>query len=302
MDVSLDLMRCFVRVAERASLTAVAREMGKGQSTISRQIHQLEAALDVTLLSRTTRQVSLTDEGRAYYRNCLDILRLVDRAAEEVRDAGRGAAGRIRISATVAFGTMHLTQILFAFQDMHNDVEIDLQLTDERVNLVEEGIDLAVRMGPLQDSSMKMRRLGWSERMLVARKGLFKALPREPDDLAGVDFVTMTRLADNDRLMLTGPTGLRHTIACSGRLRVDQGLAVREALQAGRGIGLTHRWLVGDLLEAGELVRILPDWSVASVPLSLLIAPGQADTHRMRLLIDFLAARCGHVPGIGPRL
>ncbi len=297
-EVSLELMRCFVRVAERGSLSAVARETGRGQSTISRQLRQLEEALGVALVSRTTRQVALTGEGHAYYRHCLDILRLVERAGDEVRGSGGRPAGKIRISATLAFGTMHLTHILFDFQDAYPDVSIDLHLTDERVNLVEEGIDLAVRMGALEDSSLKMRRLGWSRRLLVARAGLFGTLPQRPEQLEAVDFVTMMRLSDNDRLVLAGPGGESYTMRCSGRLRVDPGLAVREALRAGRGIGIAHHWLVGDLLESGELVALLPGWTVAPVPLSLLIAPGQAEMQRIRLLIDFLTDRCAAVQGI----
>lgn len=187
-DVTLERMRTFVRVAERGSLSAVAREFGIGQSTVTRQLRELEEAIGVPLLSRTTRRVTVTDEGSRYYADSVQILRLVEQAGDEARGARGAAAGTIRVSCTSALGVLHVTRLIFAFQDRHPDIGVDLSLTDERIDLVREGIDVALRLGPLSDSSMKLRPLGQSRRLLVAAPAYLAArgFPRAPSDLSAL--------------------------------------------------------------------------------------------------------------------
>jgi DNA-binding transcriptional LysR family regulator len=299
-DVSLERMRTFVRVVERGSLSAVSRELGAGQSTISRHLQELEDAVGLPLLSRTTRRITMTDEGARYYTNCVQILRLVDQAADEAR-ATRGAlAGTIRLSCTSAIGVLHVSRLIFAFQDRYPEIGIDLSLTDERVDLVREGVDIAVRLGPLIDSSMKLRTLGESRRVLVASPGYLAAhgKPTSPHELSDHEGIRMSNISGSDTLALQGARGERYSVPFGGRFRVDHGLAAREALLAGRGIGPAHRWLVDDLLVARRLEVLLPDYSLPSIPLSLLIVPQRADIARVRLLIDFLAEHIGGIPGI----
>jgi DNA-binding transcriptional LysR family regulator len=300
-DVTLERMRTFVRVAERGSLSAVAREHGVGQSTITRHVRELEDAVGVPLLSRTTRRVTLTDEGSRYYANCVQILRLVDQASDEARGTRGAPAGTIRISCTAAFGVLHLSRLIFAFQDRYPDIGVDLSLTDERIDLVREGVDIAIRLGPLTDSSMKLRALGQSRRLLVAAPDYLAARgrPAVPQDLAGHEGVRMSNVAGSDALVLQGDDGERHAVSFGGRLRVDHGLAAREALVAGRGIAPAHRWLVDDLLGEGRLAAVLPDYSLPSVPLSMLIVPERAGIARVRLLVEFLAEQIAGTPGIG---
>jgi DNA-binding transcriptional LysR family regulator len=298
-DVTLERMRSFVRVAERGSLSTVARELGVGQSTITRHLRELEEAVGVPLLSRTTRRVTLTDEGSRYYANSVQILRLVEKASDEVRGERCAPAGTIRISCTVAFGILHVSRLIFAFQDCYPDIGIDLSLTDERIDLVREGIDIAIRLGPLTDSSMKLRPLGQSMCLLVAAPEYLATRQRltNPEDLSGHEGIRMMNVAGSDTLTLQGPGGKRHAVSFGGRLRVDHGLAAREAFVAGRGVGPAHRWLVDDLLAVGRLKKILPDYSLPSVPLSMLIVPERASIARVRLLIDFLAEQIGRIPG-----
>jgi DNA-binding transcriptional LysR family regulator len=293
-------MRTFVRVAERGSLSAVARELGLGQSTVTRHLRELEEAVGVPLLSRTTRRVTMTDEGSRYYANSVQILRLVEQAGDEARGTRGASAGTIRISCTAAFGVLHASRLIFAFQDRHPDIAVDLSLTDERVDLVREGVDIALRLGPLTDSSMKLRVLGQSRRLLVAAPDYLAArgTPSVPQDLSGHEGIRMSNIAGSDIVTLQGPGGDRHAVPFAGRLRVDHGLAAREALVAGRGIAPAHHWLVDDLLAAGRLEPILLDYSLPSVPLSMLIVPERAGIARVRLLVDFLAEQIGGIPGI----
>ncbi|WP_315743743.1 MULTISPECIES: LysR family transcriptional regulator [unclassified Bradyrhizobium] len=299
-DVSFAHMRSFVRVAERGSLSAVAREFGVGQSTITRHLHELEDAVGVPLLSRTTRRVTLTDEGSRYYANCIQILRLIEEAGDEARGRRGAAAGMIRISCTAAFGILHITRLVFAFQDRYPEIAIDLSLTDERIDLVREGVDIALRLAPLADSAMKLRGLGHSHRLMVASPDYLDrhGTPRVPQDLIGHEGIRMTNVAGSDLLTLQTADGRHHDVPFMGRFRANHGLAVREALLAGRGIAAAHHWLVHDLLAAGRLTAILPDYRLSSVPLNMLIVPERAGIARVRLAIDYLADEIGRLPGI----
>lgn len=301
-DVTLDRMRSFVRIVERGSLSAVAREFGLGQSTVSRQLLELEQALGVVLVSRSTRRLALTEDGARYHAHCLQILRLVEQAADEVLATRQAPAGTIRVSCTAAFGVRQLAPILFAFQDRHPAIGIDLNLTDERIDLAREGVDLALRLGPLADSEAKLRSLGRSRRILVAAPSYLArhGRPRRPEDLAGHEGIRMTNIPGSAQLALTGTDGESHLVPFGGRFRVDHGLAAREALLAGRGMGPTHLWLVDDLLADGRLEPILPGYTAAPVPLSLLIRPDRAGVARIRLLIEHLTEEITRVPGIVP--
>lgn len=301
-DVTLERMRSFVRVAERGSLSAVAREFGVGQSTITRHLRELEDALGVALITRTTRRLALTEEGVAYYKNSLRILHLVEQAGAEARDRRDAPAGTVRLSCTAALGVLHVSAIVFALQDRYPDISVDLRLTDERVDLIREGMDLAVRLGPLADSALKLRALGHSERRLVASPAYLAARgrPLTPEDLAGHEGIRMTNVAGSGTLVLEGPDAARHAVPFGGRLRLDHGLAARAAVLAGRGIAPAHRWLVADCLANGRLETVLPDYAVPPVPLSLLIVPERAGIARVRLLADVLAAQLRAVPGIVP--
>ncbi len=299
-DVTLERMCSFVRVAERGNLSAVARELGVGQSTVTRHLRELEDAIGVPLLTRTTRRVMMTEEGARYYRDCLQILRLVDQASEEARSTRGAPAGTVRISCTAAFGVLHVSRYIFAFQDRHPDIAVDLSLTDERIDLVREGVDIAIRLGPLGESSMRLKPLGQSRRALVAAPQYLAARgkPARPQDLTGHEGVRMSNIAGSDLLVLHGRRGGRHAVPFAGRLRVDHGLAAREALAAGRGIAPAHLWLVHDLLAANKLEVVLPDFSPPPVPLNMLIVPERSGVARVRLLADYLAAQIARAPGI----
>jgi DNA-binding transcriptional LysR family regulator len=300
-NITLERMRTFVRVADRGNLSAVAREMNVGQSSITRHLRELEEALGVALLTRTTRRVMLTEEGSRYYANAIQILCLVEQASDEVRSTRGAAAGTVRISCTAALGVRCISGLIFAFQDRYPDIAVDLSLTDERVDLVREGVDIALRLGPLTDSTMKLRALGASRRILVgspdylARHGR----PATPDDLIRLDGIRMSNIAGNETLALDGPDGETHVVPFGGRLRVDHGLAAREAYLAGRGIGPAHLWLVDDLLADGRLEAILPEYAPPSVPLNMLIVPERADIARVRLLVEFLVEKVASIPGVG---
>lgn len=296
----LELMRTFVRVVERGNLSAVAREAALGQATVSRHLKDLEAAVGTQLLQRTTRQLGLTEAGALYYERARTILGLLDQTHEDIRAAQALPGGVVRLSCTSAFGVLHLSRILFAFQDLHPRIRIDLGLTEERIDLVREDVDLVVRLGALGDSSLVARRLGQAQRLLVASPGYLAShgTPHSPQDLARHNGIRFLGLASSNALQFTDPAGKTGSVAFSGDFQVDQGLAIREALLAGRGLGPVHQWLVADLLAAGRLQVILPEYRLEPVPMHVLVVPGRSKLARVRLLIEFLAKEIPAVPGI----
>jgi DNA-binding transcriptional LysR family regulator len=298
--VTIERIRTFVRVAERGSLSAVARELNVGQSTVTRQLQELESAIGAALLSRTTRRVTLTEEGSRYYTRAVQILRLLEQAGDEALGSSGAPAGTIRMTCTASFGVMHASRLIFAFQDRYPEIGIDFGLTDQRIDLVREGVDLALRLAPLTESSLKLRTLGQSQRLMAASPDYLAAhgRPMTPQDLSRHQGIRMVNVAGSDMLTFEGPGQEIHRVPFGGRLRVDHGLAAREAMMAGRGIAATHRWLVDDLLAAGRLEAILPDYRLPPVPLNLLIVPERAGIARVRLLIDFLVEQIRTVPGI----
>jgi len=298
--VTLERMRSFVRVAERGSLSAVAREQGVGQSTITRHVAELEQALGVSLLSRTTRRVTLTEEGTRYHDEARTILRLVDEATDEARHAGGEPMGKVRLSCTGALGVRHVMRGLFDLQDRYPGIAVDLSLSDERVDLVRDAVDVAVRLGPLGDSTLQRRHIGFSRRILVASRGYLAHAGRleAPEDLGRHDAIRMGNIAGSETLPLHDASGKVKRASFSGRLVVDHGLAAREALIAGRGIAAAHLWLVDDLLASGEVEQVLPAYDVEPVPLSLLFVPARARIARVRLVIDAVAILLEEIPGI----
>ena len=299
-NVTLERMRSFVRVVERGSLSAVAREEGVGQSTVSRHVAELEAALGASLLNRTTRRLTLTDEGRRFHAEVRTILRLVDEATDGVRNAGGGLTGTVRVSCTAALGVRHVCRALFALQDRYLGISIDLSLTDERIDLVREATDVAIRLGPLAESSLQRKAIGRSRRILVASRGYLAdhGRPQHPADLSRHLAIRMSNVAGSDTLCLHGPDGATARIPVGGNLLVDHGLAAREALAQGRGIAVAHVWLVDDLLAADAIEQVLPDHAPEPVPLSILVVPGRIRIKRVRLVVDALAAALSELPGL----
>ncbi|MFT8781510.1 MULTISPECIES: LysR family transcriptional regulator [Acetobacteraceae] len=298
--ISLERMRTFVRVAERGNLAAVARETGAGSSTVTRHLRELEEALGVSLLTRTTRRTALTDEGTRYYAHCVQILSLVEQASQEMRDTRQATAGTVRISCTGALGVLHVGRLIYEFQDRNPGIRVEFGLTDERIDLVREGVDIAIRLGPLTDCAMKLRSLGESGRLLVASpEWLRRHGPvRQPEDLRKREGVRMSRVQGSERLVLRSVEGRNHVVPFHGRLVVDHGLAARDAFLAGRGYGPAHRWLVEDCLRDGRLVPVLPDYTLPPVPLSMLIARERTNLTRVRLCIEFLTSAAREIPGI----
>lgn len=287
MSDRLDQMRCFVAAAEARGFSAAAKRLGSSQSSVSKQVARLEAALGVRLLHRTTRAVGLTDEGAAY----LDAAR---RAIAAVADADAAIglsdleAGRIRLSAPQTLMTDKLAPMLSRFLERHPRIEIDAVVTDRAVELASEGIDLAIRVGKLGDAAIEAEPVGIARRMLVAAPAYLtrRGTPASVADLARHACLPYALLGD-------GPVWVfadGERVAVGGPFRADSPAALRAAALAGMGIALSARWMFEGDIAAGRLVALLPDQPPLDMPIHLITAARRFVARRVRLLAEVLRA------------
>ncbi|NVM76114.1 DNA-binding transcriptional LysR family regulator [Duganella sp. SG902] len=291
-------LRCFMRAVELGSLSAVAREEGSTQPTISKLMAALERELGVRLLERSTTSLQATPQGMRFYQRALGVLAEYQEAVAEARGQTETPAGLIRVNAPAAFGQFRLNALLAPFLAAYPKVDIELILDDRMVDLVKEGVDVAIRQGHELPPDAIARMAGISPRQLVASPAYLKAhgTPRRPQDLARHDYIRFAWLADGDTLTLHN--GERtETIQTHGRYRVNNALAIRDSLAAGGGIGLCPMWLVQDLLDSGALVRVLRKWHGQTQPLHLLSPSRRYQPVRVRLLLDYLTEQIGRLPG-----
>jgi DNA-binding transcriptional LysR family regulator len=291
-------LRCFVRAVELGSLSAVAREEGSTQPTVSKLMAALERDLGVRLLERSTTSLQPTPQGSRFYQRAQGVLAEYQEAVAEARGQTETPAGLIRVNAPAAFGQFRLNALLAPFLAQYPQVDIELILDDRMVDLVKEGVDIAVRQGRDLPQDAVARLVAVSPRQLVAAPSYLQAhgKPRKPQDLARFDYIRFAWLADGDVLTLH-KGDQTETVLTQGRYRVNNALAIRESLAAGGGIGLCPLWLVQDLLDSGELVRVLPSWHGQPQPVHLLSPSRRYQPIRARLLLDYLSTHIARLPG-----
>ena len=295
---TLRAMRCFTRAVELGSLSAVAREEGITQPTVSKLMAALEREFGVRLLERSTTSLHPTPQGARFYQRALGVLAEYQEAVADARGQTDTPAGLVRLNAPTAFGQFRLNALLAPFLACHPKVDIELILDDRMVDLVKEGVDIAVRQGTELPPDAVARLVGVSPRQLVAAPSYLRAHgePLRPQDLEDFDYIRFAWLADGDLLTLRRGEQTE-TIQTRGRYRVNNALAIRESLAAGGGIGLCPLWLVQDLLDGGALAPVLPEWSGPPQPLHLLSPSRRYQPLRARLLLDHLAAEIARLPG-----
>lgn len=259
-------MKSFVRTVETGSFSAVAREMETTQPTISKQIAALEEYLDVQLLIRSTRSLSLTDEGTRFYEHCQRVLEAM---AEAEASVGRRhlPSGILRVNCPVSFGQLQVVPRIKAFLDRYPDIKVDLMMTDRFVDLVEEGVDLAIRIGNVQDTSLISRRIGITRRVSVGFVSYFEKAgePQTPEDLIHHNCIVYTRLATGNEWHFQGPQGLVK-VNVQGNFQANNSTAVREAVLSGLGIVVSPIWLFGDAVNQGALKVVLKEYQPTPLP------------------------------------
>jgi DNA-binding transcriptional LysR family regulator len=294
--LDLNLVSAFVRVVEDGSFTTAAQKLGLPKSSVSRRVTALERALRVRLLQRSTRKLVLTEEGRLYFERARASLGGLAEAGAAVTDLSGDIAGPIRFTAGGNSGL--LANLLSAFVVRYPNVQIDVVLSPRRVDLVAEGFDLALRAGPLVDSSLIARRLGRQELGLFASRAYLRKAgrPRRVADLAKHRFVLFGEPPERGHLRLTGPGG-EETVKVSGPLVGHDMSFAADVISTGLGIALIPDIYLGWLAKGGlrrgrpELERVLPDYGVVGAELSLVSPPTAYEPMRVKLLRDFLTEK-----------
>ena len=287
----LELMKVFTRVVETGSFTAVALESGSTQPTVSRQISALEAHLSVRLFHRTTRAMNLTEEGRRYYEHALAALDAVDAAQASVGSGHEQVAGVVRVTAPHAFARLKILPRLKAFLSQWPQVDLDLHLSDRAVDLVEDGIDLAIRIGEIKDQNLVARRIGETRRVTVAAPDYMKGRkrPRHPRELVEHDCIVYSGAANADEWRFVDPASeepLR--VKVSGRVRVNGTEAMRGALFDGLGVAITPTWALTDEIDTKRLLQLLAGFEPAPLPIHAVYPTRRLVPPRVRAFLDFL--------------
>lgn len=287
-------MTAFVKAVELGSFSAAAEAMDLSPQMIGKQVRQLEDHLGVQLLYRTTRRQALTDMGRNYYERACHILAEMEAAEDFAAGALAEPRGLLRISAPLTFGAHTLAKLLPDYLKQYPDVSIDLVAADRVVDLIEDGIDVAFRVGKLADSSLIARAIRPMQAILCAAPAYVaeRGAPEKPSDLAQHEILGFANAVNREGWMFEGPSG-RELIEVSSRFQMNSGQAIRSAALAGFGITLQPLDLVGEDIEAGRLVELLPDYRPAQRPMHIVYPPHRRITPKLRSFVDFIVARLG---------
>lgn len=294
----LDSMEAFVRVAESKSFSEAARRLNLSKSVISRQVSGLETELGARLFHRTTRSLTLTEVGAAYLERCQRILADIEEANLSVSNLQAAPRGKLKLSAPVPFTIQHLAPILPDFMARHPEIEIDLSLNDRFVNLVEEGFDLAIRIGKLNDSSLIARFLAPANIAVVGSAAYLaeRGEPRSPEDLGQHCCMLYSNQASADEWSFVAPDGKKLSVEVKGRLRTNNGDVLRQAALGGLGLVMLPTFIVGADLQAGTLVRVLEEFVPQQLGIYAVYPHARHLSPKVRAFVDFLAEHFGPRP------
>ncbi|WP_296654653.1 LysR family transcriptional regulator [Paraburkholderia sp.] len=290
LDVAL-----FVRAAQLANVSAAGREFGLSAAVASARLANLERRLGTRLLHRTTRRINLTQDGEIFMTRADVLLDAAEAARASVGRAQDGPQGRLRVSMPSSFGRQHVSPVIAAFLRRYPGVSLELQLTDHVVDLVDAGVDVAIRIGALKDSSLVARRLAVNRRVICCAPAYLAAhgTPHHPADLAHHECVILGGQRDWAFVTPAGPL----TVRVDGRLVTDNGEAIRDAVLAGFGIALKSTWDVAPYLQSGALVSVLERYPLAQPSAIWAVYPSRAFVPpKTSSFIDFLAAHFGDPP------
>jgi DNA-binding transcriptional LysR family regulator len=287
----LNALPMFAAVAEAGSFTAAAERLGVAKAKVSLALGRLERQLGTQLFSRTTRRVALTEAGHALYAQCVPALRAVQDSLVQLEGEGE-LRGTLRISAAAEFAAQSVAPAIAAFASAHPGLDIDLRTSDRVADQLKEGIDVALRMGWLRDSSLRATRLGSFEQQVLASPAYLKRAPKisHPSDLARHEWIALSLLPTPLTWKFTSAKGQVRTVRVQGRLRTDSATTLRSLLQQGCGVSVMDESNSKAALETGSLVRLLPGWSLPRGGIHAVYPPGAHVPAKVRVFVDFFSA------------
>lgn len=282
-------LQVFAAIVEEGSVTRAASRLGSAKSHVSSQLARLESDLGTRLLNRTTRRISLTQAGAAFFERVQAILAGIEEAEQEVTQLAAEPRGILRLGAPMSFGTRYLGDAVAGFMERHPSVSVEMTLTDRRVDVIEERLDVVVRIGALDDSSLVARRLCETRMRLVASPAYLaqSGRPRTPAELRGHDFLVYDHGPERTRWRFEGPGG-ETSIELTGRLRANNGDVLVAAARAGRGIARLPDFLCADAIDRGELESLCEEWAESSLGVWALYPPTRFPSAKVRAFVDDL--------------
>ena len=286
----LKVMETFIRVVETGSFSAAAKHLNIGQPAVSKSIAQLEERLGVRLLMRSTRGLTLTEGGRNFCERARRAIEIADEADLAARGADAALIGRLRISAGVTFGKLQLVPLLPVFLVAHPDLSIDLILDDRTIDLIEEGIDIGLRFGPLPDSSLTVRKVATSRRLVLGAPAYFARnnIPITPNQLSGHAAVIYTQDRGGSDNWCFRRGGSEVPVSISGRLRVNSSEGLRAAVLGGMGLAITPEWMFAPELASGTVRTVLAEWNLPPSELWAVFPTGRMVNAKARAFAAFV--------------
>ena len=293
----LTAMELFVRIIETGSFSAAAREIGITQPSVSRQIRALERRLNARLLHRTTRHLTPTEAGRAFYDECRQIIATVQAAEGNLSLLQAKLHGTLKVNTSVALGQEYIAPLVYRFQGQHTGLTIDLTLNERFVDLVEEGIDVAVRFGAVQDTNLVARRLGQTRRVIVATPAYLQkhGTPKVPMDLTRHDCV-LFNYPPTSEWVLFGPDG-EVRVRVTGSFKANNGHVIRGAILSGLGVGWIPESLIYDELGSGAVKEVLANYAMQPLEVNALYSSARHLPTKVRVFLDFLQEEFRSIPG-----
>lgn len=287
--LDFDAVRVFAAVAEGGGFTAGAQRLGINKVKASLAVARLEKQLGVSLFARTTRRVMLTDAGHKLYAECVPLLRQAEAAAASVQGDPIHLTGRLRLTATVDHAAHWLAKAVALFSEQHPELQIELISSDAPLDLMAEGIDVAIRMGWLRNSSLRATKLVEFEQYILASPDYLKraGTPTQPEHLSGHAWVAISRLASPLTWTFTGPSGEKRTVRVQAKLRVDTAMVLRTLLESGAGISALDSLSSAAAIRAGSLKRLLSRWALPKGGVYAVCPPGAYISPAARAFIDF---------------
>ena len=288
----------FAKVADLGSFSRAATELALSKATVSKALTRLEARLGTPLFHRSSRRLSLTESGRASLERAQRLLAEGEAVEEEVTDHVRQPRGLVRLTPPMSFGIQNLGAILPEFLVRYPEVSLDLRLTDRRVDLIAEGIDVALRIGVLEDSTLRARQLYAIRRLLVASPGYVErhGAPVHPRELEHHPALLFTQTASPGTWHFQHPLEGDCSVRVTGRLMLDNGDVAIPALVAGIGIAVMPEFLVWQAMRDGRLIELLPGWTTSPAALHVVTPPGALRPARVTALIEFLTRHFREAP------
>ena len=286
-------LTAFARVVETGSFARAAERLDVSVSAVSRQVADLEAHLGARLLNRTTRRLSLTESGQVFYERCVQLLADLDEAEQAVTAASIVPRGTLRLTASISFGIRYLAPAIAAFATQHPQLRFDIELSDRPVDLVDEGLDLAIRIGDIGSQALIARRIGIAEIICCAAPSYLAdhPAPRAPDDLRHHACLTYAYSSEGNLWRFADASGAMHEVRVAGPMHANNGAMLTALCVAGGGIAVAPDFIVADDVRAGRLLRLMPGYTPPAISISAAYPSRRHLSAKVRAFIDFLALR-----------